>query len=120
MLYHVPDVDRALAEFARVLRPGGALVAVTNSETHNLELFELFGFRWAREGSFSRENGEEYLHRHFEHVARIDADVKVQVHDREVLVAYGASMEGPANPVPDDLRLPFTTHGRTTIFFATT
>src|SRR5207302_7666109 len=31
MLYHVPDVDRGLAEIARVLAPGGTLIAVTNS-----------------------------------------------------------------------------------------
>ena len=32
MLYHVPDIPRALGEIVRVLRPGGGLVAVTNSE----------------------------------------------------------------------------------------
>ena len=30
MLYHVPDPARAAAEFARVLRPDGALMAATN------------------------------------------------------------------------------------------
>ena len=34
MLYHVPDLDRALAELARVLVRGGRLVAVTNREHH--------------------------------------------------------------------------------------
>lgn len=30
MLYHVPDIDRAVAEAARVLRPGGRFLATTN------------------------------------------------------------------------------------------
>jgi SAM-dependent methyltransferase len=38
MLYHVPDVDRALGELARILRPGGSLVAVTNYLDHLSEL----------------------------------------------------------------------------------
>ncbi len=32
MLYHVADLSRGLPEIARVLRPGGAFVAVTTSE----------------------------------------------------------------------------------------
>ncbi len=31
MLYHVPSIDHAVAEAARVLRPGGRFVATTNS-----------------------------------------------------------------------------------------
>jgi SAM-dependent methyltransferase len=35
MLYHVPDIPRALAECARVLCPGGLLLATTNAR-HSL------------------------------------------------------------------------------------
>ena len=38
MLYHVSDLDRGLAELARVLRPNGVLVSVTNSVDHLQEL----------------------------------------------------------------------------------
>jgi len=41
MLYHVQDVDLAVAELARVLKPGGRLVAVTNGAGHLRELREL-------------------------------------------------------------------------------
>ena len=48
MLYHVPDLDRAVAELARVLRPGGRLVATTNAADHLQEMLELAGARRLR------------------------------------------------------------------------
>lgn len=72
MLYHARDLDRALAELARVLVPGGRLVAVTNSHDHLRELVELLGVR-RPDYSFSAENGERELHRHFGSVDRREA-----------------------------------------------
>ena len=120
MLYHVPDVDRALAEIARVLRPGGALVAVTTSVDHLAELRELVGYSESVGHTFGRENGAQLLRAHFASVERFDADVEVAVDDRAMLVAYRDSMSWATRPVPDDLELPFVLHGRSTIFFATT
>jgi SAM-dependent methyltransferase len=121
MLYHVPEIDRALAEVARVLTTGGALIAVTNSGRHIEELRELLEYeRPGFDMTFSRENGDELLRRHFASVERFDAVVRATVRDRDVLVAYGESINTPTAEVPEDLELPFVVHGRTTIFVATT
>ncbi len=72
MLYHVPDVSRALAELARVLRPGGRLVAATNSTQHLRELRQLVGAP-SPTSPFSAENGEEQLRGRFATVERRDA-----------------------------------------------
>ena len=120
MLYHVPDVDRALAEIARVLVPGGALIAVTTSVDHIAELRELLEYRWDLDRVFTRENGEQALRRHFAAVERYDADTEARIDNRDKLVAYRNSLSVTTREVPGDVPLPFVVHGRTSIFFATT
>jgi ubiquinone/menaquinone biosynthesis C-methylase UbiE len=41
MLYHVPDIDQAVAEIRRVLKRNGRFIAATNGNNHMRELWEL-------------------------------------------------------------------------------
>lgn len=73
MLYHVPDIPIAIAEARRVLRPGGAFVASTNSSNSMRELMEVWrealstvsdqpiDLRRDSASRFSLENGRELL-----------------------------------------------------------
>ena len=96
MLYHVPDLPRALADIQRVLKSGGKFFAATNSITHMRELDELTSPFGIHPGSatltFTLENGEQILAKHFSSVRRLDFADTLVVTEVEPLVAYILSM----------------------------
>jgi SAM-dependent methyltransferase len=102
MLYHVPDVPRAVAELSRVLRPSGRLIAATNGDDHLAEIAALLGelaAAWPgvrvdrpHRLSFTLENGAAKLREGFREIARFDRGDVLVVDDADVLTRYLLSM----------------------------
>jgi len=119
VLFHPADLDRALAEITRVLRPGGHLVAATNSEHHLAELWELVGGHHLSY-SFSAENAESALRRHFASVEIELVEGWVTFADTATVRDYVASSivcRHRAERFPE-LRAPLRARRRNAVFVA--
>ena len=115
MLHHVRDLDRALAEIRRVLRPGGTFVAVTNGDDSLADLRREAGARPVVTG-FSSENGEFTLARRFSDVRRQDLETRAVFADHASAQAYlDTSDEGLVLPPFEGSR---TDAGHVTVFEA--
>jgi SAM-dependent methyltransferase len=91
VLYHLPDVDRGISELARVLAPGGTLVAATLGEGNMAELWEAVGDTATRGLSFGPDSGEEALRKEFAEIERRDAEGTVVFPDRESMRRFVAA-----------------------------
>jgi SAM-dependent methyltransferase len=90
VLFHPADLDLALSEIARVLRPGGRLIAATNSQEHLAELWRLVG-AYPITYSFSAENAARSLRAHFPDVSAEEVEGWVTFADTATARDYVSS-----------------------------
>lgn len=99
MLYHVPDLPRALGEIRRVLKPGGCLYASTIGRDSMHELDELLfqsqitphWQNFKQNATFVLENGQEVLAPFFERVKLHIYEDALEITEAEPLIAYALS-----------------------------
>jgi SAM-dependent methyltransferase len=121
VLQQVERPERVIAELARVLRPGGHLVAVTNYLDHLHELRALATERPNPEWAFSGDNGRGLLERHFAALEEHDAGGAIEFHDRDAVVSYirsSISLMGDAEARLPEFEPPFVVRRHPTIFVA--
>lgn len=100
MLYHVPDIDKALSEIKRVLKPNGKFYASTNGSENMKELKDLvngynkdtnYNPQKVFADKFGIENGTEILKRYFNNVKLEKFDGQIVVDKAEPVVGYVTS-----------------------------
>lgn len=113
MLYHVPDVERAVLEARRVLKPGGIFIAATNSLQSMPEFHALFrrgmlllstpGKIYSQpplpaQANFALENGTRILSRYYYAVVRYDLPSTLVFPSVEPVMAYLESTRSIREP----------------------
>jgi SAM-dependent methyltransferase len=100
MLYHVPNLEKALEEIRRVLKPGGFFYSTTVGKSHMAELYDLIS-RFAQDSDlwdqvlpekFLLDNGKAVLTNQFKEVVLRRYEDSLIITEPEPLVRYVQSM----------------------------
>lgn len=110
MLYHVPDIPRAVRELSRVVARDGLVIASTNSDRDKAELDDLWQraagdvlgagrgpTRISLSARFSLEKAPAFLGEEFGRVETIDLPGTITVRDPEPVIAHMASYQAWAD-----------------------
>ncbi|MBX3083043.1 MAG: class I SAM-dependent methyltransferase [Anaerolineae bacterium] len=114
MLYHVPDLDEALSEIHRVLKPTGFLIAATNSQFNMPEFDQLTRRVFSQLGvtgnevenfvkqtsrNFNLEDAPSQLSHYFGAVARFDLPSALVFPSKQPVLDYFNSMRALKEPL---------------------
>lgn len=92
MLYHVPDIDKCLAEVKRVLKIGGHFYCTTYGEHGIIEylskIFSSFGFENNVNKNFTLQNGNKILSKVFSKIEKSEYTDSLAVTDIDDMVEY--------------------------------
>jgi SAM-dependent methyltransferase len=105
MLYHVPDVQAAIRELRRITKPGGTVLASTNSSAHLAEIGTLLHAAVCRQlghrvptrpaDSFTTQTGTAVLSREFCSVTLRTLDVPLSIPSAQPVLTYVDSIRKP-------------------------
>lgn len=105
MLYHVPDIARALREIRRVLKPEGRFFAATTGEHGAVEaVLDMLHLPCSVNHRFTLQNGTAQLQEQFADVRIMRRDDALDVTVLADLISYLRSMQGMTilADIPDD------------------
>lgn len=105
LLFYLDDLDKALKEIRRVLKPGGKLICSTYGREHMKEINELvkeFDNRIVLSADnlyevFGKENGKKILKKHFGEIEWRQYEDYLNVDSADALVSYILSCHGNQN-----------------------
>lgn len=105
MLFHIPDIDLALSEIRRVLKPDGRFIATTAGKEHMKEIREILiefdsEIHFPSDDTilrFGLENGEELISKHFDNVDVLLYKDGIELRESKPLVDYILSFKGAGN-----------------------